>query len=207
MIIDRNNIFDVINKSCCNPDKNYGQNFLTEPNISKKIVDLLHINSLDKVLEIDGINLKELELCYNINYHPSNMVLCIATPIDPKKIIKIVKNNQNKKNFKKANKPLIINEPEPDEVVKKRYKFKMPITTNKHIYAYKIKPDFINANDAFKKEWSLRILLETYFSSLNPDYQKWLDKNIVNDFCLTEEHHLHDAKKHRYQNQSYPNII
>ena len=129
-----------------------------------------------------AITKDELELCYKINYHPSNMVLCIATPIDPKKIIKIVKNNQNNKQFKKANKPVVINELEPDEVVKRRYKFKMPIATNKHLYAIKLKPNFKDANDAFKKEWSLRILLETYFSSLNPKYQEWLDKDIINDF-------------------------
>lgn len=131
---------------------------------------------------VNSITKEELELCYAINYHPSNMVLCITTPLDPKSVIKIVKNNQKSKKYKKIIKPLSNNLKEPDEVVKSRYKFKMPITTNKHIYAIKIKPDFKDTNDAFKKEWSLRILLETYFSSLNPEYQKWLDQNIINDF-------------------------
>ena len=131
---------------------------------------------------VKAITKEELELCYGMNYHPSNMVLCITTPLDPKKIIKIVRNNQKGKNFKKVNKPLICNEAEPLHVVKKRYKFKMPISINKHLYAIKIKPDFKDTNDAFKKEWALRILLETYFSSLNPEYQTWLDKNIINDF-------------------------
>lgn len=131
---------------------------------------------------IYAITKQELEKCYEINYHPSNMILCITTPLDPKQIIKIVRNNQKHKKFKKINRPTSANLAEPNEVVKKRHKFKMPITTNKHLYAIKIKPDFKNANDAFKKEWVLRILLETYFSSLNPDYQVWLNKNIINDF-------------------------
>lgn len=129
-----------------------------------------------------AITKEELETCYKINYHPSNMVLCITTPIDPKQIIKVVRNNQKKKNFKKSNRPTICNKPEPDEVVKKKYRFKMPINTNKHLYAIKIKPEFKDANDAFRKEWALRILLETYFSSLNPKYQSWLDNNVINDF-------------------------
>lgn len=129
-----------------------------------------------------AISKKELDECYEINYHPSNMILCITTPLDPKNIIKVVKANQKAKKFKIAGKLSIINKPEPDRVVKERYKFKMPITTDKHIFAIKVKPDFKNANDAFKKEWCLRILLETYFSSLNPDYQKWLDSNTINDF-------------------------
>lgn len=129
-----------------------------------------------------AISKKELDECYETNYHPSNMILCITTPLDPKNIIKVVKANQKAKKFKKAGKLSIINKPEPDRVVKERYKFKMPITTDKHIFAIKVKPNFKNANDAFKKEWCLRILLETYFSSLNPDYQKWLDSNTINDF-------------------------
>ena len=128
------------------------------------------------------ITKEELEACYKVNYHPSNMVLCITTPLDPKKIIKVVRSNQKAKKFKKANKPTICNLAEPDEVVKNKYKFKMPISTDKHLMAYKIKPEFKNTNDAFKKEWATRILLESYFSSLNPEYQQWLDKNIINDF-------------------------
>lgn len=131
---------------------------------------------------IYAITKNELEKCYEINYHPSNMILCITTPIDPKIIIKTVKENQKAKSFKKAVKPTNANISEPEEVVKSRYKFKMPITTDKHLYAIKVKPDFKNTNDAFKKEWALRILLETYFSSLNPDYQNWLDQDIINDF-------------------------
>lgn len=131
---------------------------------------------------IYAINKDELEKCYAINYHPSNMILCISSPVDPKSIIKIIKNNQKNKKFKKAKKPAILDPNEPLEVVKKRHKFKMPITTNKHVLAIKIKPDFKDEYDAFKKEWATRILLDAYFSSLNKDYQTWLDKNIINDF-------------------------
>ena len=95
-----------------------------------------------------AISKDELEQCYKINYHPSNMVVCVTTPIDPKKIIKIIANNQKQKSFKKVNKPIICDEKEPLEVVKKRYKFKMPVSTNKHIFAYKIKPNFKDINDA-----------------------------------------------------------
>lgn len=129
-----------------------------------------------------AINKKELDTCYKINYHPCNMILNITSPIDPKKIIKIVKNNQNKKKFAKASKPLIVNKEEPVSVKQKRKIFKMPISTNKHVLAYKFKPFFKDANDVVRKEWAVRILLESYFSYLNPQYQKWLDDKIINDY-------------------------
>ena len=49
--IKRSNVMEIIDKSGLKPDKDYGQNFLLEPDICKKIVDLLEINN-DKVLEI-----------------------------------------------------------------------------------------------------------------------------------------------------------
>jgi len=131
---------------------------------------------------VNAITKNELEQCYKINYHPSNMILCITTPINPNKIIKIVEENQDKKLFKKTYKPIVSNLKEPKGVVKKRHIFKMPISIDKHLYALKLKPDFKNTNEAFKAEWSLRILLETYFSPINEDYQKWIDQNIINDF-------------------------
>lgn len=128
------------------------------------------------------ITKEELEQSYAINYHPANMVLCVTTPLEPKKIIKLIRNNQRGKKFNSFVKPVPSNEKEPAEVVKRRHSFKMPINTDKHIYALKVEADFIDSNDCFKQEWALRILLECYFSSLNPDYQVWLDKNIINDF-------------------------
>lgn len=128
------------------------------------------------------ITKKELEECYKVNYHPSNMCLCISSPIDAKEIIKTVRDNQNKKKFAKNSKPVANNLKEPENVVKDRFKFKMPINTDKHILAFKIKPNFKSEIDAFKKEWSLRILLDIYFSSINQNYQEWLDNKLINDF-------------------------
>lgn len=52
MEINRDNIFEIINRSNARPDKDYGQNFLVEPSISKEIVDALDIQVEDLVLEI-----------------------------------------------------------------------------------------------------------------------------------------------------------
>ncbi len=52
MEINRNNIFEIINTLNLKPDKDYGQNFLIDPNISERIVSLLDINEGDNALEI-----------------------------------------------------------------------------------------------------------------------------------------------------------
>ena len=52
MEINRKNIFEIVNKASLQPDKDYGQNFLVEPEISKRIVDSLNIESEDKIIEV-----------------------------------------------------------------------------------------------------------------------------------------------------------
>lgn len=52
MIIDRNNIVDIVNKTNTKPDKDYGQNFLISPEISEKISLSLEANKEEKTLEI-----------------------------------------------------------------------------------------------------------------------------------------------------------
>ena len=52
MEINRSNIFEILKNTDIRPDKDYGQNFLLEPEIAKSIVDLLEIKEDDRVLEI-----------------------------------------------------------------------------------------------------------------------------------------------------------
>ena len=52
MEINRENIFELVNKCNARPDKDYGQNFLIEPTIASKIVDALDVCENDKILEI-----------------------------------------------------------------------------------------------------------------------------------------------------------
>ena len=52
MEINRSNIFEIVNKADLKPDKDYGQNFLVEPQICKKIVDALNLNEKDTVIEV-----------------------------------------------------------------------------------------------------------------------------------------------------------
>ena len=52
MEINRSNINEIVKKSNANPDKDYGQNFLIEPNLSEQIVNFLDVQEGDKVLEV-----------------------------------------------------------------------------------------------------------------------------------------------------------
>lgn len=52
MEINRNNIMEIVKNAGLKPDKDYGQNFLIEPEVSSRIVEAANIVENDEVLEI-----------------------------------------------------------------------------------------------------------------------------------------------------------
>lgn len=131
---------------------------------------------------VNAISKDELDLCYKINYHPNNMVLLIVSPLDVNYLMDVVKENQSKKHFDKQKdvKTLMIDE--DDSVVRKEFSFEMDINKPKHVYALKLKPNFKDSDDIVYKQWCLDLYLKAYFSSINKDYQEWLNKGLINDY-------------------------
>lgn len=128
---------------------------------------------------VNSITKKQLDDCYASNYHPSNMILVGVSAHDSKALLEEIKQNQSKKQFPdKAEIKRKVYE-EQKEVAKQEHTFSMDISIPKVNVAFKLEgvkdPDERN-----KKEWSYKLLLDMYFSSLNPDYQTWLDKEIIN---------------------------
>jgi len=131
---------------------------------------------------VNKITKNELEQCYKLNYHPSNMYVVVTTYIDPNRIIKIIKDNQSKKSFVKDNVPVTCNKEEPKEVNRDKYSFSMPVNNEKRLIGYKLNYHFKDKKEAYLYEIAVRIYLEAHFSSINPDYQKWLDEGLINSF-------------------------
>lgn len=52
MEINRSNVMEIVVNAGLKPDKDYGQNFLIEPEVSKKIVDAAELEKNDEILEI-----------------------------------------------------------------------------------------------------------------------------------------------------------
>lgn len=80
MLINRSNIFAINNKLNLKPEKDYGQNFLVEPEIASRIVDSLEINEKDQILEI-GPGLGSLTHFISLKNSP-----CDAVDIDSRMI-------------------------------------------------------------------------------------------------------------------------
>ncbi len=93
--------------------------------LSERIrLNALHTNPyrdsiIGTVEDISKITKEDLETCYSTFYHPSNMFLIVVGSFDSDKILKVIRDNQNKKKFKPARKIKVKEFKEEDSVYKK----------------------------------------------------------------------------------------
>ena len=133
---------------------------------------------------IDSVNnttLEELEACYKYNYHPSTMICMIVTGKDPQEVLSMVKENQSKKKFPSINSIHRRKCRECEEVVNNHVQFNMDVTTPKVNVAFKLK-GIKNPIERVKMEIGIRYLMDSMFTTMNEEYQEWLDDEIINDF-------------------------
>ena len=129
---------------------------------------------------------QQLEECFKRNYHPSRMTLVVVSPHDPHDILTIVKNNQKNKKFSDPVSVTRSSFNEPECVVNQHSIIEMDVTNTKVSLAYKLKPIHKTDQERICDEWAIRCLLESHFSPLNPDYQSWLNEDIINDYFFYE---------------------
>ena len=130
---------------------------------------------------VTSITLEQLKQCYDINYHPGKMILVGVSAQNPEVLLKEIKKNQQAKTFPAGKKVIRMMQEEPYEQARKDFEFQMDVSMPKLSIAYKMR-GVEDIYERIKKEWAIRMVLDATFSSLNPDFQKWLDEGIINDF-------------------------
>lgn len=131
---------------------------------------------------INDITKEQLENCYKTFYHPSNMFLVIAGPVIPDEVIKIVKNNQEKKNYNIQPQILFKKQDEPKEVLLSYKEMEMDIEVPRVEINYKINLD--KYNDYEKND------IVTYFSlyaSLKFERTSDFSYELVNSFKILND--------------------
>lgn len=111
MEINRSNVFEIVEKASLKPDKDYGQNFLVEPQLCERIVDALEIQDKDAVVEV-GPGLGSLTYFLSLTNGDISVVDIDKRMVDFLNIvykdsgIKIIENDIRKVNVSKYNKVL-----------------------------------------------------------------------------------------------------
>ncbi len=88
--------------------------------------------------EVKSITRKMLETCYNRFYNPSNMFLVVTGNFNQDEILKVIKDNQDKKKFDKVQIDKLKMPIEPDKIVKEKEIVKCNTNIPKMAYSIKI---------------------------------------------------------------------
>lgn len=131
---------------------------------------------------VNLISKAELDLCYELNYHPSKTLMVIVSSLDPEMFSRLVNANQSKKTFVPYIPLKKIDVHEPDEVVYPEKIIAMDIQSTKLTYSFKLHPQELSNFQRAHLEWRLKIYLELLFSSINPDYARWIKEGIIHDY-------------------------
>lgn len=169
--------------------------------------DYMKIDTIGTLESINAITKQDLMTCYNTFYHPSNMFVTVAGPVDPQETIELIKENQSNKQFE-LEKTIEFNEiEEPDMVVKSYEEVHANVTVPKVGITYKINYKKFNM-DVYKLIDYLDIYLTSKFG-ITSDF----DENLVNskkilghinfDIVLAKHHILIDI----YVNTEYPKEV
>ena len=129
-----------------------------------------------------SVSKDHLDECYLRNYHPQQMVLVVATGVDLDVIEETIRKKQSEHPVRSMQKVVRASVNEPKEVVNTYHAITMDVQSEKVAVAFKITEFFDSPLKRLKAEWAMRFLSEAAFSSLNPEYQQWMDDEIITDF-------------------------
>ena len=134
------------------------------------------------VESVSRTTLEDLELAYKLNYHPKQMVLVGGTNGDIDEVMNFIEENMSKKSFGEYKKLERDYELEPLTVSKEYEEHVMDINKSKLGLGYKFKHGVKDIMKRDEMENLLSIYFDMLFSSVNEDYQTWLDDEIINDY-------------------------
>lgn len=119
--------------------------------------------------------------CYHTFYHPSNMLLFVVGPVDPKAIIDMIRKDQAARPFKDQPEIQRRFDDEPENVSENGKILKMNVQTPKCMVG--MKGNFINqqGDEMLKTELAVQLLLDLLFSRSSNNYRDLYDQGLIDD--------------------------
>lgn len=140
---------------------------------------------------ISKIDKDLLYTCYETFYHPSNMLLFVVGPINEEEMMNLIRDNQNKKEFKEAKEIKRFFEDEQVEVATPKQVLEMPVQTPKCLVGFKAKNPTRSGKELLERELTINVLFDLLFGKSSVNYEKLYNDGLIDDsfsFDYTEEY-------------------
>lgn len=141
----------------------------------------IHIDIAGTVESINKITKEDLYTCYHTFYHPENMTLFIAGNFNPENMMKLIKENQASKQFKKMEEIKRDFPVEPKEVAIQEHRIAMPVSIPKCTIGIKESAEEQSGEEFLKKDLLQSMIMDFYFSRGGSFYQELYQEKLIDD--------------------------
>ncbi|MCS1351244.1 EF-P 5-aminopentanol modification-associated protein YfmH [Mechercharimyces sp. CAU 1602] len=141
----------------------------------------VRIDIAGTIQSIAKIDKEVLTTCHETFYHPSNMFLFVVGPMDPKKTIALIRENQDKKPFRDRREIERFFSKEPEAVATKRAETSLSVGIGKCYFGFKEIKLGAQGDQYLKQQLSTELMLESIFGSGSSFYQSLYDEGLIDE--------------------------
>ncbi|HFK9612359.1 TPA: M16 family metallopeptidase [Enterococcus faecium] len=157
----------------------------------------LHIDIAGTVESIDKIIAQDLYTCYRTFYQPSNMVLFVVGKMEPEKLMKLIRKNQEAKNFP-PKQEIVRYFPENTKEIIKQSALEAAITRDKFVLGIKGLDTLPQeGTELLRYKTAINLLFQMILGNTSRNYLAMYNQGIIDDsfgfeFSLDREFHFAD---------------
>lgn len=157
----------------------------------------LHIDIAGTVESIDKITAQDLYTCYRTFYQPSNMVLFVVGKMEPEKLMKLIRKNQEAKNFP-PKQEIVRYFPENTKEIIKQSALEAAITRDKFVLGIKGLDTLPQeGTELLRYKTAINLLFQMILGNTSRNYLAMYNQGIIDDsfgfeFSLDREFHFAD---------------
>ncbi|HFD1692080.1 TPA: M16 family metallopeptidase [Enterococcus faecium] len=157
----------------------------------------LHIDIAGTVESIDKITAQDLYTCYRTFYQPSNMVLFVVGKMEPEKLMKLIRENQEVKNFP-PKQEIVRYFPENTKEIIKQSALEAAITRDKFVLGIKGLDTLPQeGTELLRYKTAINLLFQMILGNTSRNYLAMYNQGIIDDsfgfeFSLDREFHFAD---------------
>ncbi len=157
----------------------------------------LHIDIAGTVESIDKITAQDLYTCYRTFYQPSNMVLFVVGKMEPEKLMKLIRENQEAKSFP-PKQEIVRYFPENTKEIIKQSALEAAITRDKFVLGIKGLDTLPQeGTELLRYKTAINLLFQMILGNTSRNYLAMYNQGIIDDsfgfeFSLDREFHFAD---------------
>lgn len=139
----------------------------------------VRIDIAGTVESIAQITKETLMDCYRTFYHPSNMLLFVVGPFDPQEVVKLIADNQARKQFPPQGEIRRIVPQEPAEAANPRVEVRLSVSIPRCLFGFKEVNPGVTGRELLVRELATAVGFDTLFSRSAELFNRLFDEGLI----------------------------